>query len=72
MVGEQFDAADVKIFDYWIVRRARIHVPMLYQNEGIYRYHAGVVSPYADRAADSRTGALLSLYSLSFPSTFQD
>lgn len=33
-----------KISDYWIVRRARLHIPMLYQNEGIYRYIAGVVS----------------------------
>lgn len=32
----------IMISDYWIVRRTRLHVPMLYQNEGIYRYHGGV------------------------------
>nr|ODN85411.1 allantoin permease [Cryptococcus depauperatus CBS 7841] len=32
----------IMIADYWIVRKTKLHVPMLYQNEGIYRYHYGV------------------------------
>lgn len=28
--------------DYYFVRRRQLHVPMLYQNEGIYRYKGGV------------------------------
>ncbi|KAJ9157648.1 allantoin permease [Pleurostoma richardsiae] len=32
----------IMIIDYWVIRRTRLHVPMLYQNEGIYRYHYGV------------------------------
>ncbi|WWC72761.1 uncharacterized protein I206_106725 [Kwoniella pini CBS 10737] len=31
----------IMIVDYWIVRKTRFHVPMLYQNEGIYKYHYG-------------------------------
>ena len=31
-----------QICDYWIVRKCRLHVPMLYQNEGIYRYQKGI------------------------------
>ena len=31
-----------RIADYWIVRKTKLHVPMLYQNEGIYRYKGGV------------------------------
>ena len=30
-----------QIFDYYFVRKTRLHVPMLYQNEGIYRYKGG-------------------------------
>lgn len=33
--------ADVQITDYWIIRKTKLHVPMLYQNEGIYRYRYG-------------------------------
>ncbi|KAK4686998.1 nucleobase:cation symporter-1, NCS1 family, partial [Tremellales sp. Uapishka_1] len=32
----------IMIADYWIVRKTRLHVPMLYQNEGIYRYTWGI------------------------------
>ncbi|EOO03344.1 putative cytosine-purine permease protein [Phaeoacremonium minimum UCRPA7] len=32
----------IMIVDFWIIRRTRLHVPMLYQNEGIYRYDYGV------------------------------
>ncbi|CAD6587251.1 MAG: hypothetical protein TREMPRED_004705 [Tremellales sp. Tagirdzhanova-0007] len=32
----------IMIADYWIIRRTRLHVPMLYQNEGMYRYHGGL------------------------------
>ncbi|WVQ86183.1 hypothetical protein IAT38_008351 [Cryptococcus sp. DSM 104549] len=32
----------IMISDYWIVRKTKLHVPMLYQNEGIYRYQYGV------------------------------
>ncbi|OCF35947.1 allantoin permease [Kwoniella heveanensis BCC8398] len=32
----------IMIADYWIIRKTRLHVPMLYQNEGIYKYHYGV------------------------------
>ncbi|KAK1923149.1 permease for cytosine/purines, uracil, thiamine, allantoin-domain-containing protein [Papiliotrema laurentii] len=32
----------IMIGDYWIIRKTRLHVPMLYQNEGIYRYKAGI------------------------------
>jgi len=35
-------ADQTQIADYWIVRRTYLHVPMLYQNEGVYRYHGGV------------------------------
>lgn len=28
--------------DYWIIHRRRLHVPMLYQNDGIYSYSYGV------------------------------
>lgn len=31
----------VMICDYYIIHRGRFNVPMLYQNEGIYRYHGG-------------------------------
>lgn len=37
--GEQ---ADIQITDYYLVRNRKLHVPMLYQNEGIYRYKGGV------------------------------
>lgn len=30
------------ITDYWFIRKTHLHVPMLYQNEGIYRYYKGV------------------------------
>lgn len=33
---------ELQICDYWIIRRRRLHVPMLYQNDGIYRYSRGV------------------------------
>ncbi|KAK8850711.1 hypothetical protein IAR55_004631 [Kwoniella newhampshirensis] len=32
----------IMIVDYWAIRRTRLHVPMLYQNEGIYKYTYGV------------------------------
>ncbi|KAH8897543.1 hypothetical protein GQ53DRAFT_713266 [Thozetella sp. PMI_491] len=32
----------IMIVDYWLVRRTCLHVPMLYQNDGIYRYQYGV------------------------------
>jgi NCS1 family nucleobase:cation symporter-1 len=32
----------IMIFDYWVIRGRKLHVPMLYQNEGIYRYKGGV------------------------------
>lgn len=32
----------VMICDYYIIRKGRVHVPMLYQNDGIYRYFYGV------------------------------
>ncbi|WVQ77140.1 hypothetical protein IAR50_006823 [Cryptococcus sp. DSM 104548] len=32
----------IMIVDYWYVRRTHLHVPMLYQNEGIYKYTFGV------------------------------
>jgi len=32
----------MQITDYWIIRRTNLHVPMLYQNEGIYRYKFGI------------------------------
>ena len=32
----------IMISDYWILRKTHLHVPMLYQNEGIYRYKGGV------------------------------
>ncbi|KAL7420893.1 hypothetical protein Q5752_004847 [Cryptotrichosporon argae] len=32
----------ILIADYWVVRKTRLHVPMLYQNEGIYKYTYGV------------------------------
>ena len=28
--------------DYYLIRRTHLHVPALYQNEGIYRYTAGI------------------------------
>ncbi|KAH9905681.1 permease for cytosine/purines, uracil, thiamine, allantoin-domain-containing protein [Xylariomycetidae sp. FL2044] len=31
----------IMVTDYWVVRRTRLHVPSLYRNEGVYRYHAG-------------------------------
>jgi NCS1 family nucleobase:cation symporter-1 len=31
-----------QITDYWLLRKTHLHVPMLYQNEGIYRYNRGV------------------------------
>lgn len=31
-----------QVTDYYFVRRRQLHVPMLYQNEGIYRYKGGV------------------------------
>jgi hypothetical protein len=34
--------ADNQITDYYLVRNRKLHVPMLYQNEGIYRYKGGV------------------------------
>jgi len=34
--------ADYQITDYYLVRNRKLHVPMLYQNEGIYRYKGGV------------------------------
>ncbi|KAH8775320.1 ncs1 allantoate transporter [Diaporthe sp. PMI_573] len=32
----------IMICDYWLIRRRRLHVPMLYQNGGIYRHSYGV------------------------------
>ncbi|WVR08770.1 hypothetical protein IAU60_005828 [Kwoniella sp. DSM 27419] len=32
----------IMIADYWVIRQTRLHVPMLYQNEGIYRYICGI------------------------------
>lgn len=32
----------IMITDYWLIRKTRLHVPMLYQNEGVYRYSAGI------------------------------
>lgn len=31
----------IMICDYYLIRKGRIHVPMLYQNDGIYRYFNG-------------------------------
>lgn len=31
-----------QISDYWIIRSRKLHVSMLYQNDGIYRYSHGV------------------------------
>lgn len=30
------------IVDYWVLRKTHLHVPMLYQNEGIYKYTWGI------------------------------
>ncbi|KAK2602958.1 hypothetical protein N8I77_009452 [Diaporthe amygdali] len=32
----------IMISDYWIIHRRRLHIPMLYQNGGIYRYSYGI------------------------------
>ncbi|ORY28013.1 putative allantoin permease [Naematelia encephala] len=32
----------IMIVDYWLIRHSRLHVPMLYQNEGIYKYTKGI------------------------------
>ncbi|VDC03209.1 unnamed protein product [Peniophora sp. CBMAI 1063] len=32
----------IMVTDYYLVRRTHLHIPALYQNEGIYRYRAGV------------------------------
>ncbi|OAA54362.1 ncs1 allantoate transporter [Niveomyces insectorum RCEF 264] len=32
----------IMICDYWIIRKGRLYVHMLYQNDGIYRYFRGV------------------------------
>lgn len=32
----------MQITDYWLIRGTKLHVPMLYQNEGIYRYWKGI------------------------------
>ncbi|KAL2275083.1 hypothetical protein FJTKL_02536 [Diaporthe vaccinii] len=32
----------IMISDYWIICSRKLHVPMLYQNDGIYRYSYGV------------------------------
>jgi cytosine/uracil/thiamine/allantoin permease len=34
--------ANIQTTDYYLVRNRKLHVPMLYQNEGIYRYKGGV------------------------------
>jgi NCS1 family nucleobase:cation symporter-1 len=28
--------------DFWLIRRTKLHIPMLYRSDGIYRYTAGV------------------------------
>ena len=33
---------EVKISDYWVIQSCGLHVPMLYQNNGIYRYSYSV------------------------------
>ncbi|EIW69311.1 hypothetical protein TREMEDRAFT_68629 [Tremella mesenterica DSM 1558] len=32
----------IMITDYWIVRKGKLHIPMLYSNQGIYRYTRGI------------------------------
>ncbi|ORX40850.1 putative allantoin permease [Kockovaella imperatae] len=32
----------IMIVDYWVIHRTHLHVPMLYQNEGMYRYRGGL------------------------------
>ncbi|TYJ56555.1 hypothetical protein B9479_002802 [Cryptococcus floricola] len=32
----------IMVVDYWCVRKTHLHVPMLYQNEGIYQYKFGI------------------------------
>ncbi|AAW46841.1 allantoin permease, putative [Cryptococcus deneoformans JEC21] len=34
--------AAIMIVDYWVLRKTHLHVPMLYQNEGIYKYTWGI------------------------------
>lgn len=41
-VSEMMLIIKPQISDYWLVRSGRLHVPMLYQNDGIYRYSHGV------------------------------
>lgn len=40
-IEEDFDG-NVQISDYWVIHSRRLHVPMLYRNDGIYRYSYGV------------------------------
>lgn len=42
LMCRQTTSSCAQITDYYLVRKRQLHVPMLYQNEGIYRYKGGV------------------------------